>query len=88
MNSPAVPRTNGTAHFFSFLYRPGEMNAHTCHRIHGDPRNSEATTGVHTQMIWKFSIGSMAMKPAPAIPVAFIAARPGAMMMSNRSLLK
>jgi len=45
MNNPAVQSTNGVAHFFSRLYRPGEMNPHTCINTHGEARKTETSNG-------------------------------------------
>src|SRR5579871_2471736 len=64
------------------------MKDQTCHPIQGAPKNSEATSGVHTQIMEKFSIGSIAIKRASGIPVALSATKPGAITMSNNFWLK
>src|SRR5690242_20299832 len=45
MKSPAVQRMKGTAHFFSRLYKPGEINAQTWYRIQGDPTKTDTRSG-------------------------------------------
>src|SRR5579863_3830559 len=88
MNNPEVQVTNGTAHFFSRSYNPGAMKAHTCQRIHGAPKNREATKGVHTHMIENASITSIITNLASGIPVLRRASQPGAMRIAKSWLLK
>src|SRR5437588_13087145 len=70
MNRPAEQMTKGAAYRRSFLYKPGDMNAHTWYKIHGDAMKMKHSSGSFIQITWKFSIGERTTNDGSFIPIS------------------